>query len=43
MREPGIWAEVLNTAQPQGERRLKQRALNLNAHSLILLRYGERG
>jgi glycogen operon protein len=43
MQSSGVWSEVLNTAQPQSERQIRQPALNLNAHSLILLRYGERG
>ena len=43
MREPGAWHEELNTAQPQSERLIRKPALNLNAHSLILLRYRERG
>ena len=39
--EPGVWHEMLNTARP-GARPVRQGALNLVAHSLILLRYGER-
>jgi glycogen operon protein len=38
--QPGIWYEVLNTGRP-GARPVKKNALNLVAHSLILLRYGE--
>jgi isoamylase len=38
--DPGIWHEVLNTARP-GARPIRQEALNLVAHSLILLRHGE--
>jgi glycogen operon protein len=36
----GIWHEILNTGRP-GTRPLRQGALNLVAHSLILLRFGE--
>jgi isoamylase len=42
MHAPGVWSEMVNTVQPGPARRPKQPALNLNAHSLILLRYGER-
>ncbi|MBI4260302.1 MAG: glycogen debranching enzyme GlgX, partial [Actinobacteria bacterium] len=38
---PGVWNEMLNAAQPESTRVLKKPALNLVAHSLILLRYGE--
>ena len=38
--ESGIWTEILNTARP-GSRPVRQGALNLVAHSLILLRHGE--
>jgi glycogen operon protein len=38
--EPGVWHEMLNTARP-GTRPVRQGALNLVAHSLILLRHGE--
>jgi isoamylase len=38
----GAWQEVLNTARPEtGTRIVRTRAVNLVAHSLILLRYGE--
>jgi glycogen operon protein len=40
LEEPGIWHEVLNTAKP-GARSIRQEAINLVAHSLILLRHGE--
>jgi glycogen operon protein len=40
LEQAGIWHEVLNTARP-GNRPVKKNALNLTAHSLILLRYGE--
>jgi glycogen operon protein len=40
LEQAGIWHEVLNTARP-GSRPVKKNALNLTAHSLILLRYGE--
>jgi glycogen operon protein len=36
----GIWHEILNTARP-GMRPVRQGALNLVAHSVILLRFGE--
>jgi glycogen operon protein len=36
--EPGRWIEELNTARP-GTRAIKTGAVNLVAHSLILLRY----
>jgi glycogen operon protein len=38
---PGIWHEILNTARPGTSRVVKNWALNLVAHSLILLRFGE--
>jgi glycogen operon protein len=38
--EPGMWHEVVNTARP-GARPVRQGAVNLVAHSLILLRHGE--
>jgi glycogen operon protein len=37
---PGVWIEEVNTAH-SGTRILRQPALNLVAHSLILLRFGE--
>jgi isoamylase len=38
----GVWQEILNTARPEtGARIVRTRAVNLVAHSLILLRYGE--
>ncbi|HEX9824121.1 MAG TPA: glycogen debranching protein GlgX [Actinomycetota bacterium] len=39
---PGLWSEVLNTAQPGSARVLRKVALNLQAHSLMLLRFAER-
>jgi len=42
MDGPGVWQEVLNTARPEtGARVVRTQALNLVAHSLILLRFGE--
>jgi glycogen operon protein len=38
---PGIWHEILNTARPGITRVVRNWALNLVAHSLILLRFGE--
>jgi isoamylase len=38
---PGIWQEILNTARPGSTRVVRNWALNLVAHSLILLRFGE--
>jgi glycogen operon protein len=38
---PGIWHEILNTARPGTTRVVRNWALNLVAHSLILLRFGE--
>ncbi len=38
----GLWQEVLDTARPS-TRLVRSRALNLQAHSLILLRFGESG
>ena len=40
LEESGIWHEILNTARP-GARPVRQGAVNLVAHSLILLRFGE--
>jgi isoamylase len=40
VQEAGRWHEVLNTARP-GPRPARQGAVNLVAHSLILLRHGE--
>jgi isoamylase len=40
VQEPGQWHEVLNSARP-GPRQAKQGAVNLVAHSLILLRHAE--
>jgi glycogen operon protein len=42
MEGSGAWQEVLNTARP-GARLLRKEGLNLVAHSLILLRFGEIG
>ena len=36
--EPGTWAEVVNTTR-SGERPVRSKAVNLVAHSLLLLRY----
>jgi isoamylase len=42
MEGPGVWQEALNTARPQtGPRVVRTLAVNLVAHSLILLRFGE--
>ncbi|MCA1833167.1 MAG: glycogen debranching protein GlgX [Actinomycetota bacterium] len=41
LEESGIWHEALNTARP-GSRPIRQEAINLVAHSLILLRHAER-
>jgi isoamylase len=42
MEGPGLWQEVLNTARPEtGPRVVRTQAVNLVAHSLILLRFGE--
>ncbi|MFN2589619.1 MAG: glycogen debranching protein GlgX [Actinomycetota bacterium] len=38
---PGIWQELLNTSRPDGQRVVKNWAVNLVAHSLILLRFTE--
>jgi hypothetical protein len=35
----GLWHEVLNTARPGHARVVRREALNLVAHSLILLRF----
>ncbi len=40
MREPGTWIQEVHTARP-GVRTVKTDAVNLVAHSLILLRYEE--
>jgi hypothetical protein len=40
---PGMWEEILNTARPESTRLVKAAGVNLAAHSLILLRYGEGG
>jgi glycogen operon protein len=39
---PGVWEELLNTAHPGSRRVVKKPAINLVAHSLILLRFGDR-
>jgi isoamylase len=42
METSGVWQEVLNTARPEtGARIVRTQAMNLVAHSLILLRFGE--
>jgi glycogen operon protein len=38
--EAGLWHEIVNTAR-SGARPVRQDAINLTAHSLILLRHGE--
>ncbi len=40
MEGPGVWQELLNTARP-GTRIIRKDAINLVAHSLVLLRFGE--
>jgi isoamylase len=42
VEDPGLWTEILNTARTGPPRAVKGQALNLTAHSLILLRFGER-
>jgi isoamylase len=42
VEDPGLWTEILNTARTGPPRAVKGPALNLTAHSLILLRFGER-
>src|SRR5439155_204581 len=42
MEGPGLWQEILNTARPEtGPGVVRTAAVNLVAHSLILLRFGE--
>jgi isoamylase len=42
MEGPGVWQEALSTARPEtGPRVVRTLAVNLVAHSLILLRFGE--
>jgi len=42
MEGPGVWHEILNTARPEtGPRVIRTQGVNLVAHSLILLRFGE--
>ncbi len=42
MEGPGVWHEILNTARPEtGPRVSRTQGMNLVAHSLILLRFGE--
>jgi isoamylase len=43
LEEPGAWHEMLNTARPSQTRIVRKHALNLVAHSLILLRFAEAG
>jgi glycogen operon protein len=38
---PGMWEEILNTARPDSTRVVRTPGVNLVAHSLTLLRYGE--
>jgi isoamylase len=43
MELPGVWEEVLNTARPgPWTRVVRNNAINLNAHSSVLLRHTER-
>jgi glycogen operon protein len=43
MELPGVWEEVLNTARPGPWTRIvRNNAINLNAHSSVLLRHTER-
>jgi glycogen operon protein len=37
--EPGVWGEQMNTARPPAQQ-LRSNAVNLSAHSLILLQHG---
>jgi glycogen operon protein len=41
MKTAGLWYEVINTAKPDGERVHRREGVNLLAHSLMLLRYGD--
>jgi isoamylase len=41
LQGPGLWSEALNTARPGPSRPVRQGAVNLVAHSLILLRHGD--
>ncbi len=40
MDRMGMWREILNTARPETMRVVRTHAVNLVAHSLIMLRYG---
>ena len=43
MEVPGLWEELLNTAQPgPWARQVRNEAVNLTAHSSLLLRHNER-
>ena len=43
MESPGLWEELLNTARPgPWERQLRNDAVNLTAHSSLILRHSER-
>ena len=43
MESPGLWEELLNTARPgPGTRQMRNDAVNLTAHSSLLLRHTER-
>ena len=43
METPGLWEELLNTARPgPWERQVRNDAVNLTAHSSLLLRHSER-
>jgi hypothetical protein len=43
MDNPGLWEELLNTARPgPWARQMRTDAVNLTAHSSLLLRHSER-
>ena len=43
MERPGLWEELVNTARPGPyARQMRNDAVNLTAHSSILLRHTER-
>jgi hypothetical protein len=43
METPGLWEELLNTARPgPWSRQVRNEAVNLTAHSSLLLRHSER-
>jgi len=41
MEWPGIWEELLNTARPDGIRRVRGPVVNLVAHSVMLMRHSD--